>query len=341
MSNMKKAILALVVCGFGIAWAEPPVAIEMKCITGLKYDLKTIYVKPGASVELSVFNDDIMLHNLVIVSPGKRLAVVQAATTMIDGSSKNYVPDSPDILHSMPVIPQKETRILKFKAPEEEGDYPYVCTYPGHGFIMFGTMVVTRNPKPHEKTPAASVVGHQHGEMPMLKVPTVRRLFLPDTGPASIAIALPGKRSYCWDSGACRFRYAWSGGFIKNLGELPSQLPKAPAQLDGEVFYREKEFPLQIGDHSHPTWEFFGYQIDQEGYPEFFYKVNSAEVSERIEISESSIMRHFVISGDQAVKFRFDPALATGMNSSGRKRDDHFEFTPDQARSFTITITRP
>jgi len=31
---------------------------------------------------------------------------------------------------------------LRFTAPEERGDYPYICTFPGHWIIMKGVMVV-------------------------------------------------------------------------------------------------------------------------------------------------------------------------------------------------------
>ncbi|HVJ47206.1 MAG TPA: c-type cytochrome, partial [Luteolibacter sp.] len=44
--------------------------------------------------------------------------------------------------------------------------------------------------------------------------PQIQRIFLPNSGPAAIAIALDDKVSLCWDAGECRLRYAWTGGFI-------------------------------------------------------------------------------------------------------------------------------
>ena len=32
--------------------------------------------------------------------------------------------------------------VLEFTAPSEPGDYPYICTYPGHWAIMNGIMKV-------------------------------------------------------------------------------------------------------------------------------------------------------------------------------------------------------
>ena len=37
--------------------------------------------------------------------------------------------------------------VLRFKAPEEPGIYPYVCTFPGHWVVMTGEMIVARELK--------------------------------------------------------------------------------------------------------------------------------------------------------------------------------------------------
>jgi azurin len=33
---------------------------------------------------------------------------------------------------------------LRFFAPDEPGDYPYICTFPGHWRVMKGVMKVTK-----------------------------------------------------------------------------------------------------------------------------------------------------------------------------------------------------
>jgi len=38
---------------------------------------------------------------------------------------------------------QKET--LKFIAPNEPGDYEYVCTFPGHFMVMWGKLAVVKD----------------------------------------------------------------------------------------------------------------------------------------------------------------------------------------------------
>ena len=61
---------------------------------------------------------------------------------------------------------QKET--LKLTAPSTEGEYEYVCTFPGHWMIMWGKLIVTKdvdaylqaNPEPGPTATASA--GHQH-----------------------------------------------------------------------------------------------------------------------------------------------------------------------------------
>ena len=35
-------------------------------------------------------------------------------------------------------------QIIEFNAPANPGDYPYVCTFPGHHIIMRGNLKVTK-----------------------------------------------------------------------------------------------------------------------------------------------------------------------------------------------------
>ena len=127
---------------------EEATVVRMGTLPGLQYDLKQFDVRPGAEVKLVFRNDDTMLHNLVIVKPGTREEVVAAANALGgEAAEKDYIPDSANVLWSIGVVDQETSKTLEFKAPMESGDYPYVCTYPGHGLIMHGIMRVTENPE--------------------------------------------------------------------------------------------------------------------------------------------------------------------------------------------------
>ena len=111
----------------------------------MQYDHPFIIVKPGARVALTLANKDDMQHNLVICRPGKDvfMAVAQAAWALgPDAIKKQFIPDHPDVLFHTPLVNPHESATLYFKAPEKEGDYPYVCTMPGHAALMNGTMKV-------------------------------------------------------------------------------------------------------------------------------------------------------------------------------------------------------
>jgi azurin len=114
------------------------------------YDIKEFTVKPGQKVKLKLINpaDSVTRqpHNVLIVKPGKKDVVGMAANAgMADPAfltTKQAVPDSPEILHASKLVQPGEEDVVEFTAPEEPGDYPYICTYPGHWAIMNGVMKV-------------------------------------------------------------------------------------------------------------------------------------------------------------------------------------------------------
>ena len=61
---------------------------------------------------------------------------------MIPRQEKDYVPDLPDVLHFVPVIDPNKQHSLHFSTPEQPGDYPFICTFPGHWIAMQGILKV-------------------------------------------------------------------------------------------------------------------------------------------------------------------------------------------------------
>src|SRR5690606_21983780 len=106
-------------------------------------DIPRFYVKPGQKVTIAFRNTDDMDHNLLILRPNSRQEIVNLATRMgTEGVTKQYVPESPLVLWHTPVLHAGEQETLTFTAPQQEGVYPYVCTLPGHGQVMYGAMYV-------------------------------------------------------------------------------------------------------------------------------------------------------------------------------------------------------
>ena len=122
--------------------------IRIKTIReAMKYDLKEFTVKPGQTVEIIIENPDAMQHNMVITKPGSLEKVGRAGDAMMKdekGAEKNYVPALAEVLYSTPLINPGQSYKLKFKAPAAVGNYPYVCTFPGHWTLMNGVMKVVK-----------------------------------------------------------------------------------------------------------------------------------------------------------------------------------------------------
>jgi azurin len=86
-----------------------------------------------------------MQHNLVIAQIGSLQTLGKEADKMArdpKGSQKNYVPEIPEVLFATKLVNPQQTVTLRFIAPSKAGDYPYVCTFPGHWSIMNGVMKV-------------------------------------------------------------------------------------------------------------------------------------------------------------------------------------------------------
>ncbi len=120
--------------------------IKLKVIKNeMKYDAKTFTVEAGKPVEIVFENPDFMQHNLVIGQIGSLQMIGRAADKIASdpkGAEKNYVPELPEVLFSTKLVNPQQTVSLKFTAPTRLGDYPFVCTFPGHWSIMNGVMKV-------------------------------------------------------------------------------------------------------------------------------------------------------------------------------------------------------
>jgi azurin len=309
-------LLLLLISANSLYAASNASVIRMDAISGLKYSYQTFYVKPGTEVELYLSNQDTMLHNLVITKPGKRLAVVNAATALgAEGAAMDYIPTTKDVLWAIPVVAQSKTKKIRFIAPAKAGEYPFVCTFPGHGTFMFGSMVVTHNLQSPIKNTANPAT--QASSLISLNVPTVRRLFMPDSGPASIAVALPDNYSYTWDAGSVGLRYVWKGGFIKDLHQWPSPRPTSTPEIEGDVIYREPLFSVRGADiEIKPNYQFLGYRLDKQGYPTFHYMINNMEVKESIRIQNDRMVRRFITQAEGRLQFKFSKQSSTNISVS-------------------------
>jgi putative heme-binding domain-containing protein len=111
----------------------------------MRFDKDLIVVETGKRVVMTLQNDDAMPHNLAILAQGALQEIGLAAEKMPpepDDEGRLYVPASPKLLHATQLVSPGQHRDLAFDAPELPGDYPFVCTFPGHWLRMSGTLKV-------------------------------------------------------------------------------------------------------------------------------------------------------------------------------------------------------
>ncbi len=102
-------------------------------------------MEAGKPVRIIFENADLLQHNLLLLKPGTLDDVGHLADAMAadpQAPVRHYVPDTPNVLFSTKMLDPNTTETLTFTAPAEPGDYPYVCTFPGHWRTMRGVMRV-------------------------------------------------------------------------------------------------------------------------------------------------------------------------------------------------------
>ena len=102
-------------------------------------------IKAGSKVRVFFNNPDLQIHNLVIVKPGSEQEIGLLADRMAqdaDAMQRSFVPDSDKVLWSTPLVNGGKKVELELIAPGQPGNYPFICTFPGHWRVMKGIMVV-------------------------------------------------------------------------------------------------------------------------------------------------------------------------------------------------------
>ena len=116
----------------------------------MRYDTNQIVVQAGKPFEIIFENIDVMPHNLVVVKPGTREAIGNAANVMPptpDRLGRAYVPAGDDVIAATKMLEPGQKQKLFIQAPRTPGNYEFVCTFPGHWLIMWGTLVVAEDPE--------------------------------------------------------------------------------------------------------------------------------------------------------------------------------------------------
>ena len=78
----------------------------------------------------------------------------------LDAEGRAYIPRDDAILAATKLLENGQREKLTLTAPQTEGEYEYVCTYPDHWQVMWGTLIVTKDIehylRTHPDKPAAT-----------------------------------------------------------------------------------------------------------------------------------------------------------------------------------------
>lgn len=318
----------------------------------LKYDVESFRVRPGTTVRLTLKNTDEMQHNLLILVPGegKPLEVAQRAWALgTDAVKKAFVPDGPDVLFHTGVVDPAQSDTITFVTPDKEGNYPFVCTLPGHAFSMKGVMQVDKSAAAITTKSAKSVdAGNTKFHVHVMEEPVVVRSFI-DGGPArSIAVGLPGGINYLFDADACYVRFGWTGMFLDvgpNVGVNEGDRGGGWSKVLGEKFeLGDSGFPISVGERdAKQVVKFAGYRVRGKEAPQFFFTIDGKRVTQTIRAATTGVGLQYNFEFETApgqVFFYASPHFLQLSSSAGKWESGRLEVPADQAKKFTVTILR-
>lgn len=122
--------------------------IEIIGTDDMKYNVTNIQAKPGEQLRIRLITKSAMpkvamAHNFVLLK--KEAPLVKFITAGAAHRATDFIaPEMKDqVLAKTDLAGGGETVEVVFKAPAAAGDYPYVCTFPGHFQAgMRGTLAV-------------------------------------------------------------------------------------------------------------------------------------------------------------------------------------------------------
>lgn len=161
----------------------------------------------------------------------------------------------------------------------------------------------------------------------------LQRMFMPDAGPAAIALSLNENVHVCWDAGTCQFRYAWNGKFIDQWPVWRGN-GNALAKVRGNPFSRVGQGnPFQnLG-----KTKFRGYQ-EKAGNYTFSYSVGDVNFELKItSASSNEVSLNFTSNTNKPLHYQPIIEEGTWTASKGKLANGVLKLTTGEAKSFSIT----
>ncbi len=142
---MLKTFLALILSSAAAALAAEPQEFTLKTLTAqMKFDTPELQVEPGAKVTVHFENGDDLPHNICFCDKGTDVVALamKEMEKPEEALKRNWLPDDKRVFAHSRLLNPREKDTITFTAPDKPGQYPYVCTFPGHAMTMQGVLRV-------------------------------------------------------------------------------------------------------------------------------------------------------------------------------------------------------
>ncbi len=128
-------------------WTKGPPGRELKIqsANGLQFSVRELRAKAGERISLTFANPDVMPHNWALLAAGSLARVGDGVNKLVAdpaAAARQYIPVTPDVLAFTDIVAPGGSFTIHFNAPAAPGDYPFICTFPGHWQIMQGIVKV-------------------------------------------------------------------------------------------------------------------------------------------------------------------------------------------------------
>ena len=122
--------------------------VEIVGTEDMKFSMPTIAAKPGEQLRVRLVVKGsmpkiAMAHNFVLLTKGAK--VVDFVTAAMNARATDFIPadKKADVVAFTALAGAGETVEVTFKVPAAAGEYPYMCSFPGHYQAgMKGSLVV-------------------------------------------------------------------------------------------------------------------------------------------------------------------------------------------------------
>lgn len=152
LTSLVTSILFATVVMFAFVAAFPmedePRTIKVTGNDNMRFNESEIRANPGETIRIvlkvkSSMPANAMSHNLAIVNPD--IPMDEFINESMKATDNEYIASSfeDQVIATTAMIGGGRTSEITFTVPEEPGEYPYVCTFPGHYAAgMTGKLIV-------------------------------------------------------------------------------------------------------------------------------------------------------------------------------------------------------